>query len=284
VGTVPQLAAPGPAESVMLVMDQSGRVPRLDPVARRSFAARRFIARELSLGPARSLSLAGFAGNGTQATTAAAMPVQPLWLPLGTNPAFTADRAMLDGATAILEPLAGGSAPVFAALEAALATTDAQAPPGNRAVVALLGGGDDGDISDAERREALATLRRQRDDAGIQSVVIAGALYEEQRERLALAELAAALRAPAVHLGVYQDSRDFYAQSWAAGSFAALDLAADLIDGVPLPGLSATFRVKASTPHAFPSGTTLYGVAYVESEICPMGCWEVPLEFAVQIP
>jgi len=48
--------------------------------------------------------------------------------------------------------------------------------------------------------------------------------------------------------------------------------------------VSAVFRVKANQPGAFPVGATLHGAVYVESDICPMGCWELPLEFAVEIP
>ncbi len=110
--------------------------------------------------------------------------------------------------------------------------------------------------------------------------LISAAPGAQRSERLALAELSAALRAPAVSLGVYYDSNDL--SGWAAGSFAALDLAADLIDGFPLPALSAVFHVKADEP--FAAGALLYGAVYVESESCPMGCSEIPLEFAVEIP
>ncbi len=283
VGSVPMLAAQGPAQSAMLIMDQSGRVAHLDPSARRSFAARRFIERAVTSPQPASLSVAGFAGDGNEP---AALPDRPLWVPRSAGTAFSKDRAALEAAVAILEPLVGGSAPVFEALQAALALTVAQAPPGDRAVVALLGGGDDGDMSDSARQEALAALRQQRDDAGIQSILIAGAPAAQQGERWALAELSAALRAPAIFLGVSQDSASGFIskQTWASGLYGALDLAAALIEGLPLPTLSAVFRVKANQPGAFPVGATLHGVVYLESEICPMGCWELPLEFAVEIP
>jgi hypothetical protein len=175
----------------------------------------------------------------------------------------------------MLEPYVGGTAPVFEAFQAAMTVTAASAPSGNRAVVAMLGGGDDRDMSEAARTSALAALRQQRVATGIQSVLIVGA-PTRSTERLALANLAAALHAPAISLGL--------TQTWAAGSFAAFDLAADLIGGLPLPTLSAAFRVKAKSPTTFSAGTTLYGVVYVESDSCPMGCAEVPLEFAVEIP
>lgn len=277
-GTVPVLAVQSPTQSTMLVMDQSERVRDLDPAVRRSFAARHFIARVVTSSQWNSLAVAGFAGDGNGP---AALPERPLWVPRGSGTAFSTDRAVLEAGVGILEPLVGGSAPVFGALRAAFALTAAEAPSGNRAVVALLGGGDDSDMSDSARQAALAVLRQQRDDAGIQSILITAAPEAQRGERLALAELSAALRAPAISLGVTYDSS---AHTWASGSFAALDLAADLIDGVPLPTLSAVFRVKADHPDAFPPGTTLHGAIYVESIICPMGCWEIPLEFAVEIP
>lgn len=272
-GTVPQLGTQGPARSALLLMDQSRRVAELDPVARRSFALRQFIKRATDWAQPEGLSLAGFAGSDNN--SASALPSQPLWLPLGAGSPFSTDGAVLKSAVGMLEPYVGGTAPVFEALQAAITVAAASPPSGNRAVVAMLGGGDDRDMSEVARRSALAALRQNRDASGIQSVLIVGA-PTRSTERLALANLAAALHAPAISLGVEQ--------TWAAGSFAAFDLAADLIGGLPLPTLSATFRVKAKSPAAFSAGTTLYGVVYVESDTCPMGCWEIPLEFAVEIP
>lgn len=280
-GTVPQVGAQGPARSALLLMDQSRRVAELDPGARRSFALRHFIERAIDRAQPESLSLAGFAG--TNNSTSSALPSQPLWLPLGAGSPFSTDGAVLKSAVAMLEPYVGGTAPVFESLQAAINVSAERAPSGNRAIVAMLAGGDDRDLSEAARRSVLAGLRQQRDATGIQSVLIVGAPAWSV-DRLAVADLAAALRAPAISLGVSRITQDFATRSWEAGSFAAFDLAADLIGGLPLPTLSATFRVKAASPTTFAAGTTLYGVVYVESEICPMGCWEIPLEFAVQIP
>jgi len=274
-GTVPPLAMQGPARSALLLMDQSRRVAELDPEGRRSFALRHFIERVIDRDRLESLSLAGFAGTDNSASST--LPSQPLWLPLGEGSPFSADGAALNSVVGMLEPHVGGTAPVFESLQAAMNVAAASAPPGNRAIVAMLGGGDDRDLSDAARGSALAALRQQRDAAGIQSVLIVGA-PTFSTERLAIANLAAALHAPAISLGL-SDS-----ETWAAGSFAAFDLAADLIEGVPLPTLSAAFRVKAKSPTTFSTGTTLYGVVWVESDKCPMGCAEVPLEFAVEIP
>ena len=80
------------------------------------------------------------------------------------------------------------------------------------------------------------------------------------------------------------DERQHFAQTWASGSYAALDLAADLTEGLRLPTLSAVFRVRADATGAFPSGAILRGVVYVQTEFCPVDCWEIPLAFAVEIP
>jgi hypothetical protein len=285
VGTVPLLAQQGRTESALLILDQSGRVPELDPHARRSLAARAFIARTVTSSEPRSLSVAGFAGDGSAPASQVHLPERPLWSPLGSGSVFSTDRAVLQAGVGILEPLVGGSAPVFDALQAAIALTVARAPPGNRGVVALLGGGDDRDLSESARQAALASLRRQRDDAGIQAVLIAAAPASEHAERVALAELSTALRAPAISFGVVLAASGLGApQTWESGSYAALDLAADLIDGIPLPSLSAMFRVSANQPGAFPAGATLHGTLYVLSELCPFSCLEISLEFAAEIP
>jgi hypothetical protein len=138
-------------------------------------------------------------------------------------------------------------------------------------------------MTEAARRSALGALRQQRDTAGIQLVLIAGAPGSGPAERFAVADLAAVLRAPSISLGFRSSSKNS-GQTWAAGSFAAWDLAADLIRGLPLPTLSAAFRIKAKPPILFAAGATLYGVIYVETDSCPMGCAEFPLEFAVEIP
>jgi len=274
VGHVPVLAEPSPAKSAMLVLDQSERVIALDPAVRRSFAARRLIERAVDSSVPESLSVAGLAGDG--GSLPSSFSERPLWVPLGAGTVYSSDRLALEAAVAALEPLLGGSAPVFDGLHAALALAGDYAPPGNRALIALLGGGDDGGYSDSAKQAALSSLREQRDDTDVQTIVIAAADAAQASERARLADLAAALRAPTVSLGDRQ--------SWGSGVYAALDLAADLIDGSPLPTLSVVFSVSASQPGAFMAGATLYGVVYLESHTCPMGCWEVPVEFAATVP
>jgi hypothetical protein len=268
----------------MLVIDQSRRVSALDPGAFRSFAARRFIERVVSADEQQILSIAGFAGSGGDSSTPLSLPAQPLWVPRGAGTDFTNDEVVLKSNAAVLEPLVGGSAPVFDALEAAVGLTAMSAPSGNRIVIALLGGGDDRDFSETQRDEMLASLRRQRDDTGVRTILIDAAPSMPLAEHHAIAELASALRAPTISLGVSMDERQYSAQTWASGSYAALDLAAELTAGVRLPTLSAEFRVRADAAGAFPSGAILRGVLHVETEICPVGCWEVPLAFAVEIP
>jgi len=280
VGGVPMLGPPEPARTAMLIMDQSQRVAELDPRARRSYAARWFLARAARSHQQDGLSVIGLAGNGGDGRTAL-LPEQPLWLPYGTGKAYSSDLSLVLPAVATLEPLAGGAAPVFDALQAAFKRVAAETPPEGRAVVALLGGGDDPSLSDAARAEALAALRQQRDQADIQPVLIVGAPESKRDDRAAIAELAAALHAPMVSLG----APGFYpGHEWASGSYAGMDLAGDLINRVPLPSLSAVFRVKANESGAFPAGATLRGVLSLESNLCAMGCEEFTIDFAVEIP
>ena len=284
VGPAPLPTSAASAQSTMLVIDQSRRVSTLDPGAFRSYAARRFIERIVSPGEQKTLSVAGFAGSGGDPATPLSLPSQPLWIPSGIGTVFTADAVVLKSNVGIIEPLVGGAAPLFDALEAAVALTAMSAPSGDRAVVALLGGTDDRELTASERDRALASLRRQRDDTGVRAILIDAAPTMPLAEHRAIAELAAALRAPTISLGVSMDELQYSAQRWASGSYAALDLAADLTEASPLPTLSAVFRVRANTAGAFQSGAKLRGVIYVESEICPMGCWEMPLPFVVEIP
>ena len=137
-GSIPTLAPDVPAQSALLLMDQSQRVLELDPGARRSFAARQFLARAATSAVPRSLSVAGFAGNGSGLT--AALPELPLWVPLGAGISFSNDRPMLTGAVGTLEPLLGGSAPVFAALQAALNVTASRSAAGKSRTRGSAGG------------------------------------------------------------------------------------------------------------------------------------------------
>jgi hypothetical protein len=283
VGTATPRTSQPPSRHTMLVLDQSRRVAALDPGAFRSFAARRFIEYLLSAAVPGDLAIAGFAGDAGDAAAPALLPDRPLSAPLGTSAPFSNNEGLLKSGVGVLEPLVGGSAAVFDGLAAAVSLTATTSAPGNRTVVVMLGGGDDSEMSSTERALALASLRRQRDDTAVRSILIDGSAQGSRLDHRDVADLAAALRAPTVSLGVTTNERDFYLQSWASGANSALELAADLVEGKPLPTLSATFRVKSGTG-AFPSGATLRGVLYVESDICPMGCWEIPVAFSVIIP
>jgi hypothetical protein len=268
--------------STMLVMDQSRRVSALDPRALRSFSSRRFIERLARTG--NSLSIAGFAGSGGDPATPLSLPAQPLWIPRGTGAALTTDEAVLKSDVGVLEDLVGGSAPVVDALQAAVEFSVASAPPGERFVVVMLGGGDDSAISATQREAALASLRQQRDQTGVRIILIDGSRAVSKTDHRNIADLATVTRATTISLGLTRDDRDFQTQTWASGAFAALDLAADLVVGARLPSLTADFRIRAVSPGAFPPGSILRGVVIVESEICPVHCWVLPLEFAAEIP
>lgn len=282
-GSATPPASSPPARSAMLVLDQSRRVATLDPGAFRSFAARRFIERMLGSTAPANLAIAGFSGDSGDLVTPSMLPTRPLYAPLGSAAPFTIDAGLLKSSVQILEPLLGGSADLLRSVEATVSLTAAAAPPGSRTVVMLLGGGDDGDTATTTRGQALAALRQQRDDTGVRSILVDGAPWLAHDEHRRIADLAAALRAATISFGVTTDERDHYWQSWASGTDAALNLAADLVEDKPLPTLSASLRMKAH-PGAFASGAFLRGILYVESDICPMGCWEIPVAFSVLIP
>jgi len=133
------------------------------------------------------------------------------------------------------------------------------------------GGGSDDTVAAGSARDATGVLP---------ILVDASA---DRNEGAAIAELAAALRAPVVALPSRQGP-EREPQLWSGGIYSALQLAAELLDGAPVRSLTATFRVKTLAPSGFVSGTTLRGTIITENDSCPMGCGEVMQEFVVIIP
>ncbi len=265
--------------SALLLLDQS-RVADYDPYDLRTLAAKRFIRGARSTPQADLIAVAGFAGTGAGASSPPKLQQLPLWAPPNSATLFSADRFAQEAAVDVLRPLVGGGAPVFDALRAAMTLTAAQAPAtGRRAIVALLGGGDNSGLSESQRQAALASLRQQQADTGIQVVLVSSRLAEESAERQNLADLAAALRAPIIYAG--------YPKEWSVrldGLFSALDLAADLVAGSALPTMDAVFRMKSDQPGGFQTGSTVHDTIFVESEQCSVGCGELPFPFAAGIP
>jgi hypothetical protein len=265
--------------SALLLLDQSRRAAEYDPYGLLTLAAKHFIRRARSSTQADLIAVAGFAGQGGDASWPPLLQQLPLWAPPHAATVFSADPFAQEAAADTLRPLVGGSAPVFAALRAAMTLTAAQAPAtGRRAIVAMLGGGDDSGLSESQRQAALASLRQQQVDTGIQVVLIAGRLDSDSMERKNLAELASALRAPIIYAGYPKDWREN-----GDGLYSALDLASDLLAGSALPSVEAVFRMKTDQPGGFQSGSALHRTLWIESDVCPMGCGELPLEFAVDI-
>lgn len=281
-GTVPFPSPAGTPRSALLVLDQSRRVSALDPNAIRTFAARRFVERIVRAPDAVSLAVGGIAASDSNVSLPLVLPQQPLWLSSGAA-GFSSDESTLKSALDVLEPLVGGSANVFTGLAAAISQTNSSAPPGTRTVVALVGGDDSSAASPSTRADTLAALRNQRDASGVRVVLIDASAAQSATDHRSVADLAAALRAPMISFGVARNSRDFYTQSWASGSTAALELAGDLVAGNSLPTLTLTLRVT-DRAGAFPQGKTLRGVLYLFSDICPMGCWELPIAFTAFVP
>jgi hypothetical protein len=287
-------SAAGESSSTLLLLDEGQRIAAGDPSNYRSFAARRLVRRLLDDSPSASaLSIAGFAGRGN-AITEPQLPSLPLWLPRGSGADFTRDVSILSSDIAILESMAGGNSPVFEALQSASSLMASR--PGTRTVVALLGGGDDGEWTEEEQDSRLAALQHLQEDTAVRSILVSAPSKSSWRDatgrqvtdsdtfpkRKAVAELAAALHAPIVAT----DSifYDVPSPIRADATYAAFDLVADLIEGAPLPSLSATFRVRAPSPGAFPSGSMLRGVLYVQDQSCPFECAEVAIAFAARIP
>jgi hypothetical protein len=111
-------------------------------------------------------------------------------------------------------------------------------------------------------------------------MLISAVAWDAVAEQRAIAEVAATVRAPV--LPMMRIGSDSFG-TWAQGPFGPLDLALDLLSGTPVEQVSAVFRVKSS-PGAFVSGELLHGAVFIESSMCPMGCWEFPVAFAVEVP
>jgi len=276
IGT-PPMPVSGPF-SALLLLEQSRRVDKYDPYGERTRAAKYFVEYVNVRAQDDQIAVAGFAGQ--SASIPALLPQLPLWVASSATTPFSANRLVHLAAVDALHPLVGGNAPVLEALSAAISLVAVHTPTAHRrAIVAMLGGADDSGLSDVQRRNALAELRQKQGDTGVQVVLVVGRLDAESAERTHLAELAAALRAPIIYAG--------YPSNWLIktdGLQAAMDLAADLLTGLPMPSVKATFRMKAEGPGGFEAGSFLHGTIYVESDQCPMGCGELPYQFAVEVP
>jgi hypothetical protein len=111
-------------------------------------------------------------------------------------------------------------------------------------------------------------------------MLVSAVEWDDIAEQRAIAELAATIRAPVLPMmRIGNDSAGY----WVQGAFGPLDLALDLLSGTPVSRISLVVRVKSS-PGAFVSGEWLHGALFVETSACPMGCWEIPVAFAVEVP
>lgn len=48
--------------------------------------------------------------------------------------------------------------------------------------------------------------------------------------------------------------------------------------------LRTSFRIRAEPGKRFEAGAMFRGTLFVWSDVCPMGCGELPLEFSARIP
>jgi hypothetical protein len=279
----PLQADPVAAPSTMLLVDQSQRMAQFTYAAARSFAVRQLSDRLIrDAASPRALAIAGFAGLAGGASSPPSLPSLPLWLPRGAGSAFSGDPIIFESGIDMLEPLTGGISPVFEALEAAVRITVDAAPAGGGTVVAVITGDDQTNLTASQRAAKLSALRQQHLDSGVQTIIIAAAIPDEIAGNTTVAEMAEALGAPLISTGLIDFRHDDTTPG--QGLYAALDLAADLLTGGDMPTVSATFRVRARAAGAFVAGAMLRGVLFLQSDICPVGCQELSLPFAVRIP
>lgn len=264
--------------SATLLLDQAQRAADYDPHGLRWLAARHF--RQQLAGGASSIT--GLAGNSTTPAWAPLILPPPAWNETPSPAAFAADPVLQQSALENLRTTGGGTSPVLEALAMVRQLLVAHAPAGRKSLVAVLGGGDESTMTQMQRQAVLDQLGQEFAAGALTTVIVASRLAEDSPARQQLAEIATALQAPLVIAGKPANWLEEYADS--DGLYQALELAAEIVSGAPLPTLNVIFRLRRDTGAPFESGTMLRGTVNVESELCPMGCAELPLPFAARIP
>lgn len=272
----PASAATDPV--VLLLVDQGLRASLADPHGHRWRAARFFASQFREGSRGGLLAAAGFSGAASSESPHAPLQLPPAALD-GTQVAtlFTADAAeQLDMLDANHYP-GGEPSDTVAAVRNAIDLLGQHAPAGTRSLVVLTGPLEP-EIDDATFA-SLASLRRE---SGVQVLLVSVGLPEGSEDRLPLAKLAAALQAPVIVAG--------YPTSWDAGAnpesengiIRAMGLAASYLTGESLPSIKASLILRHLTGSEFTPGTPIHQRAWVETDICPMGCALVPLDlFAI---
>jgi hypothetical protein len=264
--------------SATLLLDQAQRATGYDPHDLRWFAARHF--RQQLTGGLSSIT--GFAGNSTSPMWAPLILPPPAWSEPPSPAAFAADPQLQQAALENLRMTGGGTSPVHEALARAAQLLAAHAPAGRKSLVAVLGGGDESAMTATQRQASLDQLRQQFTAAAVTTVLVTSRLAATSPVRQELAGIAAALEAPLVIAGKPADWLEGFADQ--DGLYQALGFAAEIVSGTPLPTLQVVFRLRRNAGAPFESGSMLHGTVNVESELCPMGCAELPLPFAARIP
>jgi hypothetical protein len=271
--------------SALLLLDQGTRSAHYDPDRVRWFAAGRMlqrIAAQATPGGTPQLTFAGFTSTAGGSFVPLQLPA-PAWNELDPAGAFLAEPVQQRTTLNSLQSMGGGLAPLVPALQAATDLMATSAPAGSRALVILTGGADAVSGTIEQQDQALATrVAPAQRAAGIRTLLVAGQLPEASPERARLAQMAALLDAPLIFSG--------YPANWRPefnpfdGLHTAMALAADITGGAALPTLEAAFRLRTDAARPFVSGALLEGTVYIESDLCPMGCAEIPLAFAARIP
>lgn len=271
------------AGATMLLIDQSLGTSRYDPHDIRWMAARRFlqVVGEAPAASSHPIVVAGFNDVGLPGSWSPLLLPSPAWDMVDPAGAFHVPQPVRDATLEELRGLGGGTAATLAVFTRAFELMQQHAPPGQRVLVALISAPDEHlsqAVSDAAQ---LAALAQAQSEAGVRSILITARLAESSPARATLADLAAALDTPLIVAG--------YPDEWYEGHskdhlYGALQFAGQIAAGAGLPAIKATFRVQAEPGTRFEAGTMFRGTLFVSSDICPMGCGELPLVFSARIP
>lgn len=271
--------------STLLMLDQSTRTADYDPDQLRWFGAGKMLQRitmQATAGGTSRLAFAGFSSTAGGTLTPLHLPA-PAWEEPDLARGFLADVAQQRATLTNLQAKGGGFAQLVPALQAATDLIAAHAPAGSRALIAMTGGADSVSSSIAQQDHTLTSrIAPAQRAAGIRSILVTGQLPEDSPERARLAQMAAMLDATMIFGGYPADWRHEFNPF--DGLHTALLLAADITAGTPLPTIETSFRIRTDAARPFVSGELFEGTLYIETDLCPMGCAEIPLAFAARIP
>jgi hypothetical protein len=258
-------ARPPAPYAALLLFDQSANVIESDPWDARLYAARYFLG---TASPANHVALGAFAADDPTTGEQSLLPQQPVTLYPTNTPTFKTAGAELFPYVDALADAEGGTAPLYAAIDAALDFAAASAPAGPRRALIVLTDGRDRTCTSDEQCDALrqAVIEKSRANA-IEIITVAD--MQQNPDLAALHELTHGSEGMAFW---YQDASQLGVVYATVGSY---------LDG-SVGTYQASFHVESGAGSEFQPGQVLHGD--LRYTICPWDCYDAAVPAAVPIP